>query len=114
MTIDVDSSITETYGLNRQGGAKFTYCRVRGYHSLFAVMAGTPDVVHARLRGGNANSGRGAAGFLAETFNRVRGAGATGPLTLRADSLLTERASTRARSLAPAERPVWPYPSPPR
>ncbi|MGI8686146.1 MAG: transposase [Acidimicrobiales bacterium] len=45
-----------------------------------------PPPCHARQRGGNANSGRGAAGFLTETFNRVRAAGATGPLTLRADS----------------------------
>ncbi len=42
--------------------------------------------MHSRLRGGNANSGRGAAGFLPETFNRVCAAGAAGPLTLRADS----------------------------
>ena len=42
--------------------------------------------MHSRLRGGNANSGRGAAGFLTETFNRVRAAGASGPLVLRADS----------------------------
>ena len=86
VTIDVDSSICETYGLAKQGGAKFTYNHVRGYHPLFAVMAGTGDVVHCRLRGGNAHAGRGAAGFLTETFNRVRAAGATGPLVLRADS----------------------------
>ena len=50
------------------------------------MIAGTGDVVGCRLRGGNANSGRGAAGFLTEAFNRLRAAGATGPLTLRADS----------------------------
>jgi hypothetical protein len=86
VTIDVDSSVCETYGLAKQGGSKFTYNQVRGYHPLFAVMAGTGDVVHARLRGGNAHAGRGASGFLTETFNRVRAAGATGPLVLRADS----------------------------
>ena len=86
MTIDIDSSIHETYGLQKQGGAKFTHTKVRGYHPLYAVIAGTADVVHCRLRGGNANSGRGAAGFITETVNRVRAAGATGPLTLRADS----------------------------
>ncbi|MEA2931881.1 MAG: hypothetical protein QOI56_666 [Actinomycetota bacterium] len=86
VTIDVDSSICETYGLKKQGGAKFTYNHVRGYHPLLAVVAGTADVLHCRLRGGNANSGRGAAGFLTETFRRLRAAGATGPLTLRADS----------------------------
>jgi len=86
VTIDVDSSICETYGLAKQGGAKFTYNHVRGYHPLLSVMAGTGDVVHSRLRGGNAHAGRGAAGFLTETFNRVRAAGAAGPLVLRADS----------------------------
>jgi len=86
VTIDVDSSICETYGLKKQGGSKFTYNHVRGYHPLVAVMAGTGDVLHCRQRGGNANSGRGAGSFLTETFNRMRAAGASGALTLRADS----------------------------
>jgi hypothetical protein len=86
VTIDIDSSIHETYGLAKQGGIKFTYTHVRGYHPLYAVIAGTGDVVHCRLRGGNAHTGRGAASFVTETFNRVRTAGATGALILRADS----------------------------
>ncbi len=85
VTIDVDSTICETYGLAKQGGV-FGHTKVRGYHPLLAVVAGTGDVVHTRLRGGNANSGRGGGGFLTETFNRIRAAGATGPVTLRADS----------------------------
>ena len=40
----------------------------------------------ARLRQGRANTTRGAAHFLRETVSRVRYAGATGPLTVRADS----------------------------
>ena len=40
----------------------------------------------ARLRKGRANTARGAAHFLQETVGRVRCAGATGPLTMRADS----------------------------
>jgi Transposase DDE domain group 1 len=85
VTLDVDSTICETYGLAKQGGV-FGHTKVRGYHPLLAAVAGTGDVVHCRLRGGNANSGRGAGGFLTETFNRIRAAGATGPVTLRADS----------------------------
>jgi hypothetical protein len=50
------------------------------------VAAGTGDVLMARLPGGNANSGRRAGHFLTETIGRVRYAGATGQLTLRADS----------------------------
>ncbi len=84
-TIDVDSTICEVYGLRKQGAA-FGYTKVRGYHPLLAFGAGTGDLLHARLRGGNANTGRGAASFVTETINRVRAAGASGPLTLRADS----------------------------
>jgi hypothetical protein len=86
LTIDVDSTICETYGLQKQGGSKFTYTHVRGYHPLLAVAAGFGDVLHARLRGGPAHTARGAASFITETFSRVRAAGATGALTLRADS----------------------------
>ncbi len=98
VTVDIDSSIHETYGLKKQGGAKFTHTKVRGYHPLYAVIAGTGDVVHARLRGGNANSGRGAPSFVTETFNRVRSAGAIGPITLRADSgFYASRVTTACR-----------------
>ena len=51
-----------------------------------AIATGTGDVLMARLRKGRANTARGAAHFLRETVGRVRHAGATGPLTLRADS----------------------------
>jgi hypothetical protein len=85
-TIDLDSTICETYGLAKQGGSDFTYTGVRGYHPLLAVAAGTGDVLMARLRGGNANSGRSAGHFLTETIGRVRSAGASGQLTMRADS----------------------------
>ena len=40
----------------------------------------------ARLREGRANTARGAAHFLRETVGRVRAAGASGQLTMRADS----------------------------
>ncbi len=86
VTLDVDSSICETYGLQKQGGTRFTYTHVRGYHPLFATVAATGDVVHSRLRGGNAHTARGAASFLAETFARTRAAGASGPVSMRADS----------------------------
>jgi len=86
LTIDLDSTICETYGLAKDGGTRFTHTGVRGYHPLLAVAAGTGDVLMARLRGGNANSGRSAGHFLTETIGRVRYAGATGRLTMRADS----------------------------
>src|SRR5487761_263127 len=85
-TIDLDSTICETYGLQKEGALHHGYTHVRGYHPLLAVAAGTGDVLMARLREGRANTVRGAAHFLAETIGRVRGAGATGELTMRADS----------------------------
>ena len=85
-TIDVDSSIHETYGLQKEGGTRFSYTHVRGYHPIYATAADTGEVLHARLRGGNAHTARGAVSFLAETFSRVRQAGVTGGLRLRADS----------------------------
>ncbi len=86
LTIDIDSTVCETYGLAKQGASGFTYTRVRGYHPLLAVAAGTGDVLHARLREGRAGTIRGAAHFLRETVGRVRSAGAGGALVVRADS----------------------------
>jgi Transposase DDE domain group 1 len=74
-TIDLDSTICETYGLAKEGATHHGYTGVRGYHPLLAVAAGTGDVLAARLREGRANTVRGAAGFLTETIGRVRGAG---------------------------------------
>ena len=85
-TIDLDSTICETYGLAKEGARHHGYTHVRGYHPLLAIAAGTGDVLMARLREGRANTARGAAHFLTETIGRVRSAGATGPLTMRADS----------------------------
>ena len=85
-TIDLDSTICETYGLAKEGARRHGYTGQRGYHPLLAVAAGTGDVLMARLREGRANTARGAAHFLRETVGRVRYAGATGQLTMRADS----------------------------
>lgn len=85
-TIDLDSTICETYGLKKEGAQRFAYSGVRGYHPLLAIAAGTGDVLMARLRAGRANTARGAAHFLTETISRVRKAGASGVLTVRADS----------------------------
>ena len=86
LTIDLDSTVCETYGLCKEGAQRHNHAGQRGYHPLLAVAAGTGDVLMARLRKGRANTGRGAANFLRETVSRVRHAGATGPLTVRADS----------------------------
>jgi hypothetical protein len=85
MTIDVDSTICEVHGHHKQG-ACYGYTRQLGYHPLLATRADTGEVLHARQRTGRAASGRGAERFVVELAGRVRRAGASGPLTLRADS----------------------------
>lgn len=91
VTIDLDSSIVEVYGRAKQGAA-FGYTKVRGYHPRFATCAQTGMVLFSRLRGGSAGAARGAKSFLTETVSRVRDAGATGQLTVRADSAFYSRA----------------------
>ena len=86
LTIDLDSTVCETYGLAKEGAQRHNYAGQRGYHPLLAVAADTGDVLMARLRKGRANTARCAAHFLRETVGRVRYAGATGPLTVRAGS----------------------------
>ena len=92
LTIDLDSTICETYGLAKEGARHHSYTGQRGYHPLLAVAAGTSDVLMSRLREGRANTARGAAHFLRETVGRVRYAGARGQLTVRADSGFYARA----------------------
>ena len=85
LTIDLDSTVCETFGLAKEGAQRHNYAGQRGDHPLLAVAAGTGDVLMARLRKGRANTARSAAHFLRETISRVRCARATGPLTMRAD-----------------------------
>ena len=85
LTIDLDSTVWETYGLDKEGARHHGYTGKRGYRPLPAIAAGAGDVLMARLREG-ANTARGAAHFLRETVGRVRYAGARGGLTVRADS----------------------------
>ena len=91
LTVDFDSTICEVYGTAKQG-ARFGYTGVRGYHPLLATVPGTGEVAHARMRGGNAGAARGAGSFVRETIGRIRGAGAAGKLTFRADSAFYSRA----------------------
>jgi hypothetical protein len=90
MFIDVDSTICEVHGAGKQGAA-YGYTRQLGLHPLLATRAGTDEILHARMRKGSAGSGRGAPRFVRETIGRVRRAGATGPLCLRADSAFWSR-----------------------
>jgi hypothetical protein len=83
VTIDLDSTVCEVHGNHKQGAA-YGYTRQLGYHPLLATRAETGEVVHARLRKGS--SQRGANRFIEELVARLRRAGATGALIVRADS----------------------------
>ena len=83
MTIDLDSTICEVHGKQKQGAA-YGYTRAFGYHPILATRADTGEMLHARLRKGS--SQRGHKRFVEELIARVRRAGATGTLTVRGDS----------------------------
>ena len=83
MVIDLDSTICEVHGKLKQGAA-YGYTHVLGYHPLVAVWSKTGEILHARLRKGS--SQRGHKRFVCELVARVRRAGATGPLVVRADA----------------------------
>jgi hypothetical protein len=85
MTIDVDSTVCEVHG-HHKGGAAYGHTRQLGLHPLLATRADTGEVLHVRQRKGSANTARGAVRFTSELVARVRRAGATGALTMRADS----------------------------
>jgi hypothetical protein len=85
MTIDLDSTVCEVHGDHKQGAA-YGYTHTLGYHPLLATRADSGEVLHARQRTGRANTARGTARFVEELAAQVRRAGASGELTLRADS----------------------------
>ena len=85
LVIDIDSTICEVDG-NQKQGAAFGYTHSLGYHPLLATRADTGEVLHARMRKGSANTQRGAVRFIDELIARVRRAGASGELTVRVDS----------------------------
>ena len=84
--VDIDSTLCETYGLGKDGAREVMRTGRRGYHPLLAVIAGTGDIAHARLRRGRSNDATAAPVFIKETISRLRQAGAAGEIVLRADS----------------------------
>ena len=108
LTIDLDSTICETYGLAKEGARHHGYTGKRGYHPLLAVAAGTGDVLMARLREGRANTARGAAHFLRETVSRVRYGGdqrAASPCVPTAASIPTPWSPSAAGSMSATPSP---------
>jgi Transposase DDE domain group 1 len=85
LVIDLDSFIGEVHGYQKQG-VGFGYTGQRGYHPLLATRSGRGEALHVRQRRGQAGSGRGALRFVQELSARVRRAGASGEILVRADS----------------------------
>jgi hypothetical protein len=85
LVVDVDSTICEVVGKQKQG-AGYGYTKRLGYHPILATRADTGEVLHARMRKGAANTQRGAKRFIDEFVARVRRAGATGEIVCRFDS----------------------------
>ncbi len=85
LVIDIDSFIGEVCGYKKQGTG-YGYTKKLGYHPLLATRAGSGEVLHIRNRKGSANTQRGQQRFLGELLARVRRAGATGTILVRADS----------------------------
>ena len=93
--IDIDAMQKRVYGHRKQGAA-FGHTKiqgksllVRGLNALAATICtplGAPVIAGTRLRGGNANSARGAARFAAEAISTARAIGCTGLIVVRADS----------------------------
>jgi Transposase DDE domain group 1 len=85
LVIDLDSFVGEVHGHQKQG-ASYGYTRQFGYHPILATRADTGEVLHIRNRDGRANTLRGARRFVDELLARVRRAGHTGTIVIRADS----------------------------
>jgi hypothetical protein len=85
LVVDIDSFVVEVHGARKQGTG-YGYTRQLGYHPIIATRADTLETLHIRLRKGSANTQRGAVRFVEELAARLRRAGATGEILLRADS----------------------------
>src|SRR5262249_25020775 len=103
--IDIDSQQKRVYGHQKQG-AGFGHTKiqgksllVRGLNALVATIStplGAPVIAATRLRGGSANSCRGAGSFAKRAVRTARATGCTGILVARADSAFYSAAFTGA------------------
>lgn len=85
LVIDLDSTVCEVHGKHKRGAA-YGYTKRLGYHPLLATRADTGEVLFARMRKGSANTARGVVRFVDELVANLKRAGATGAMTVRADS----------------------------
>src|SRR3954451_6910439 len=86
--LDIDDTMRETHGYAKQG-AGYGYSKVKGLNALLAIVStpvAAPVIAGTRLRKGSTNSARGAARLVTDALVTARRAGATGIVTVRADS----------------------------
>jgi len=86
--LDIDDTIKATYGYAKQG-AGYGYSGVKGLNALLAILStplSAPVIAATRLRRGPTNSAKGAARLVADALVTAAKAGATGQVTVRADS----------------------------
>src|SRR5450830_505983 len=86
--LDIDDTIKATYSYQKQG-AGYGYSGVKGLNALLAIVStpiSAPVIAATRLRRGATNCAKGAARLLADALATARKAGATGLVTVRADS----------------------------
>jgi Transposase DDE domain group 1 len=103
--VDIDSQQRRVYGHKKQG-AGFGHTKiqgksllVRGLNALAATVStplGAPVIAGTRLRGGTANSARGAASFITGSVSTARAAGCTGTIVVRMDSAFYSAAACGA------------------
>jgi hypothetical protein len=86
--IDIDDTVRQTFGYAKQGAGR-GYSGVKGLNALVATVStplSAPMIAATRLRRGSTNSVRGAGKLLADALATAARAGATGWVTVRADS----------------------------
>jgi Transposase DDE domain group 1 len=103
LVVDIDSFVGEVHGYEKEG-VGFGYTKQRGYHPMLASRADTGEVLHVRLRRGQAASARGVLRFADELIARVQRAGATGEKLFRADSAFWNN-----KLIARLEQAGWAY-----
>jgi hypothetical protein len=90
--LDIDAMQKRVYGHKKQ--AAFGHTKIQGksllvLNALAATIStpiAAPVIAATRLRGGNANSARGAASFAAQSVTTARAAGCGGKIVVRMDS----------------------------
>jgi hypothetical protein len=91
--LDLDDTMRETHGYAKQG-AGYGYSKVKGLNALLATVStpcSAPVIAATRLRKGSVHSFRGAPRLITDALVTARKAGATGTVTMRADSAYYNR-----------------------